>query len=628
MCGISGFFDRKKVLNEGTIHKYNSILKHRGPDANGALFMNSDYGNLGIGHVRLAIVDLSHEGNQPYTYNNLVLSYNGEIYNFQEIRDELVKHGYFFKSNSDTEVVLKAFDCWRTDCVDKFNGMFAFAIYDQSINKIFICRDRIGVKPLYYYYDQETFVFSSEMKVILQTSSLDNSLDLGAIADFFQYGYTKSPNTIVKNIKKLTPGCWLAFDISSNTINLKSYWFVGDYFSREKFKGGYRDALLQAEDLIRSSCAYRTVGDVEVGTFISGGYDSTLIAQFLNNDSKNKLRSFTVSFPDGQDESKHASKIAKILNLEHHLIECTSFKAGIIIEQLADYIDDPFDDTSLVPMIILSELASDYVKVVITGDGADENFGGYTGYRKSTDRMRLIRNLRFGKFSPEIYGFLSKITPTSYGSNYVSKLFLGISEVQKFTGSNQFVKLNEFETGLSDRLINGLLNNNKSKNFTQTLSSVIDERDILFQLDIVGSLRDKLLTKFDKSTMAHSIEGREPFLDHRIIEFSAQLPFDFKIGMDSDKKILKDIVHKYLPQQVMERPKMGFDPPIFKWLRTELKFLLDDLYNYENLKKYGFFNVDYAIKLKNRFLLGDEKMNNIVWRIFIFQIWLKKWSNN
>lgn len=626
MCGISGFFDRSFNLNSTTLQKYCEVLKHRGPNDNGIYENNFTTGKLGFAHTRLSILDLSPLGHQPMIFENWVIVLNGEIYNFKEIRNQLINKGYTFTSESDTEVVLKAFDCWGMDCVQQFIGMFAFAIADTQNQNIYLCRDRAGVKPLYYYFDHEKLVFGSEMKVFFQTENIQKNISTSGLYQFLQYGYVKGPNTIVENINKLEPGTWLVYNTNNNTITNTTYWNITEHYKKPKFNGSFTDAVNEGETLIKSACNYRMVADVPVGIFLSGGFDSSMVTALLQKDRTQKLKTFTIGFPDGVDESKDAKKIAAHLGTDHTSYDCSYSDAKEIIPQLPFFYDEPIGDISAIPTMLVSKLARKEVTVALSADGGDELFGGYPGYKHSISRMQKINKIPFAPITSTILNITGNLIQSN--NPWLSKKLLGIGNVLKYKNERQFVELNKHVNGLPNGTINNII---KHKQLTETksnFSNLTNVVDSLFVLDFEQTLRDYLLIKVDRATMAYSLEGREPLLDHRLIEFSAQLPFDYKIDQFNNKKIIKEIVYKYLPKELMDRPKVGFDLPIFDWLKTDLKYLLDEYLSESNLNKSDLFNTKQIIQMKNLFLANQLKEKDLIWRLLVFQMWYTKWIKN
>ncbi len=626
MCGISGFLDHSETLNQVTLNKYCEIMNHRGPNDKGTHFQKNEFGNIGLAHARLSILDLSAHGHQPMHYNQYSLVLNGELYNFKEIRQTLLTKGYSFNSETDTEVVLKAYDCWGMECVTQFIGMFAFAITDSSTNKIYLCRDRAGVKPLYYYLDHKQFVFGSELKVFFNTPTINKTINPNSLYEFLQYGYVKGPETLLNNVKKLDPGNWLIIDQVSLSNTTQKYWKIIDYYKLPKFEGSFEEAVDASEKIIQTACNYRMIADVPVGIFLSGGFDSSMVTALLQKNNSQKLKTFTIGFPDGVDESADATEIAKFLGTDHTSYNCTYKDAKEIISTLPYFFDEPIGDISAIPTMLVSKLAKKDVTVALSADGGDELFGGYPGYRKSIALMQQINRIPFAKASSQIFQTLGHLSEPF--KPWFSKKTMGIGKVLNYKKEQQFVEIYKHVNGLPTGVINQVLKSKKQQSIYIKIDNLTDTNDALFILDFEQSLRDYLLIKVDRATMAYSLEGREPLLDHNLIEFSAQLPFDYKIDQFNNKKIIKEIVYKYLPKELMDRPKVGFDLPIFDWLKTDLKYLLDEYLSETNLNKSGLLNTKQIIKMKNLFLANQLKEKDLIWRLLVFQMWYTKWIKN
>jgi len=626
MCGISGFFDHSETLNPLTLNTYCEVMNHRGPNDKGTHFQKNELGNLGLAHVRLSIQDLSALGQQPMYFNQYNIVLNGEIYNFKEIRQTLLEKGYTFNSETDTEVVLKAFDYWGMDCVAQFIGMFAFAITDNTTNKIYLCRDRAGVKPLYYYIDNKQFVFGSELKVFLNTPTINKTINPTSFYEFLQYGYVKGPDTLLNKVYKLEPGNWLIVDQALLSFKLQNYWKIIDYYKLPKFAGSFEEAVDASEKIIQTACNYRMIADVPVGIFLSGGFDSSMVTALLQKNNSQKLKTFTIGFPDGVDESEDATKIAQYLGTDHTSYNCTYHDAKTIIPTLPYFFDEPIGDISAIPTMLVSKLAKKEVTVALSADGGDELFGGYPGYKQNIAIMEQINKIPFAGVSSQIFQTIGHLSAPF--KPWFGKKTVGIGKVLKHKKEQQFVELYKHVNGLPTGVINQVVKSKKQQTITTKIDGLTDVDDALFVIDFEQSLRDYLLIKVDRATMAYSLEGRDPLLDHKLIEFSAQLPFHYKIDANSNKKIIKEIVYKYIPKEMMDRPKIGFDLPIFDWLKTDLKFLLEEFLSKEALQLSGLLNVEKSSYFVKLFLTNQLKENDLIWRLLVFQMWYFAWIKN
>ena len=628
MCGIFGFVDFKKQLNNENLKLMLKATEHRGPDDSGTDFYTNCVENIGLGQNRLAIIDLSDAGHQPMHYKDLTVIFNGEIYNFNEIKEELHVKGHKFNSHSDTEVILHSYKEWGIKCVDRFIGMFAFVIYDRSRNSMVLFRDRAGVKPLFYYWNDDLFLFGSEMKSLMTIDKFKKEIDLDAVNLFMDYGYVPSPLCIFKNCMKLSPGHTLTLDLSNKKYIVEKYWEVIDFYQKPKLNITYDEAKAKLESLLISAFNYRMVSDVPVGVFLSGGFDSTAVAAILQNGRKEKIKTFTIGFEEGNNEAPYSKVIADYLGTEHTEHYCSTKEAQSIIPMLPYYYDEPFADSSAIPTILVSKIARQHVKVSLSADGGDEIFAGYIYYRSFVKTADLL--LKIPSFVRKIIGFAAKVVynvvPQSDFktrlTRYIKVLFASDMDIPFLLHESYFK--------LPDTVRKKLFKNtklNKAKSIQSNKNPFIQETlSAGLAMDYKMYLQNDILTKVDRATMSVSLEGREPFLDHRIIEFVAQLPFTFKLG-NASKMILKDIVYKYIPKNMMDRPKSGFEIPVSQWLKGDLSYLLDDYLNEGALKESGIFNIDFVKQLKKDFFSSKLKDPFIIWKILQFQMWYKKWMN-
>ncbi|MDY7219413.1 asparagine synthase (glutamine-hydrolyzing) [Denitrificimonas sp. JX-1] len=612
MSGLLGLVDHTKSISTDIFREMLASMKHRGPDGEGVESFSHDACSILLGHKRLSILDLSSKGHQPMVYEDLAIIHGGKIYNFKEIQQELIENGYEFKSDSDTEVILKAYHCWGVKSIDKFRGMFAFAIYDFHKQEITVFRDRVGVKPLYYFITDTEFIFSSELKPFLKCSAFDKSIDYESVSSYLYFGYIHAPRTIFKAAKKLLPGHYLKFDLVSRNIKLERYWNVKDYYSEIKMKS--EDYLNELENIIIESFKLRKVSNVPIGAFLSGGIDSSLVAAILQKNSNTPINTFTIGFEDEKyDESGHAKKIANYLGTNHTERICKKEDALEIIKILPKTFDEPFGDSSAIPTILASKLAKEKVSVVLSGDGGDELFCGYLGYTLMEKRFPFIHKFPFKNLILKIIDlipiplvFLNRINEKFYTKFMRFKSVLEHDDIATAFKASSFVFCKEEIKKLT------------SHNFSIEKESYVETSQLekMMISDFKGYLPDDLLVKVDRATMSVSLEGREPLLDHKIIEFAAGM----KISQKKNKKALKKILKRYIPEELFLRNKQGFGIPINSWLRGDLKYLLDDYLSKERLVKYGFFNPDYVSELLKLFY---EKKNDDrkIWTILMFQMW-------
>ena len=631
MCGISGFVDFNKRSDLGILKSMTDVINYRGPDDEGTFIKEWPHSITGLGHRRLSILDLSPLGHQPYHYKNLSMVYNGEVYNFQEIREKLVKKGYSFKSNSDTEVIIKAYEAYGIRCVDEFIGMFAIALLDHDKEMLYLVRDRAGVKPVYYYWKNDVLLFGSELKSFHQHPLFVKELDYDSLSLYFQYSYIPAPYTIFKNAYKLKPGHILELDLKRKDIKDYAYWSVLDHYNKPKLNISYQDAEAEVEKLMKSAFEYRMVADVPVGVFLSGGYDSSAVAAILQAGRTEKLKTFSIGFDvEKFNEAPHAKKVAQHLGTDHTEHYCTHKEAFDIIPKLPDIYDEPFGDNSIIPTTLVSQLAIKQVKVALSGDGGDEIFAGYPKFGMSLNYTRQFPGW-FQSFMSKGMGLIDpdNIPGTKRAFNFATRYrkmqmiwskqdpLYAMKIISQFNTEEELRKRlkHPFQLRKTDFDLNGEINSSN------------DDVNRMLAVDFRTFLVDNNLTKVDRATMSVSLEGREPLLDHRIIEFAAQLPSSYKFDKGRTKIILKNIVHKYIPQQVMERPKMGFIVPIMGWFRNELKDLILQNLDEGVLKRDDIFNFKEVITIRDQYLNGHSVNVQKLWHILLFQMWKRRWND-
>ncbi|MGB4845503.1 MAG: asparagine synthase (glutamine-hydrolyzing) [Ferruginibacter sp.] len=635
MCGISGFTDFNHKTDRGVLEKMNRMLQHRGPDGEGYGIYNSKNAVIGLGHRRLSIIDLSEGGSQPQTFNGLHITYNGEIYNYAEIKKQLIDKGHHFQSHSDTEVILHAYYEWGSDALQKFIGMFAFVIYDETKQQLFACRDRAGVKPFFYYFKDGLFLFGSELKALMQHPDFKKEINTDAVAAFLQYGYVPTPHCIFNNAHKLKPGHFLTINLQNRQLETTQYWNVYDAYNKPTLDISLPDAITETEKLLTSAFQYRMVSDVPVGVFLSGGYDSSCVTAILQKNNTEKIKTFTIGVPDaGLNEAPFAKAIADHLGTDHTEYYCTQKEALEIVPQLPFFYDEPFADSSAIPTTLVSRIAREKVTVALSADAGDEIFAGYNRY----DYM-----IKYGKKLQQIPGFMRKgaaalmnVIPAD-SIPLMNKKYLFHSRYEKLKGLLKDPSEKQFFKSMSRQLNEKAL----SKLFKQNIadmSTAFDSVELkqeqystlsyMMAIDYQTYLVDDILQKVDRAGMSVSLEGREPFLDHRVIEWAAQLPLQYKYNQGNKKFIIKEIVHQYIPQQMMDRPKMGFGIPIAEWLEKDLKPFVDCYFDEAFISKQNIFNNEEIQRIKNSFYKGKAERAEKIWFILMFQMWYDKWINN
>jgi len=630
MCGIAGFIDYTGQSTETVLKEMTDTLEHRGPDGSGYEVYNNV---IGLGHRRLSILDLSQGGHQPMPFNNYRITFNGEVYNFGEIKDSLIKLGHTFTSGSDTEMILHAFQEWGISCIDRFIGMFAFVLFDSSKGEVYCVRDRAGVKPFFYYWKDDLFLFGSELKALLKHPLFVRKVDLNAVAAYMQYGYVPTPNCIWQDTKKIRPGHYLKISLNTKEVTENRYWNVYDSYNKPTLDIGFEEAKKETKKILTSACNYRMISDVPVGVFLSGGYDSTTVAAMLQKDRTEKIKTFTIGVPDaGLNEAPYAKAIAEHLGTDHTEYYCTEKEALEMVHKLPFFYDEPFADSSAIPTSLVSKIAKKDVTVALSADAGDEVFAGYNRYHYLS---------QYGKSLNRIPGFarsgLSKLM------NLVSADSVPVLR-NKYVFHNRYEKLKSLLVDPSvknmllslsqqynDSKVNDLMLHDVKELDTMFVSDELAEKywsDLSYMLavDYQTYLLDDILQKVDRATMSVGLEGREPFLDQRIIEWAAQLPNDFKYFKGIKKYILREINKEYIPSKLMDRPKMGFGIPIEKWLMVELKDVVYDFCNQDSIVSQAIFNPTVVEKLLTDFYGGKKELGSKVWYLLMFQMWYRAYA--
>ncbi len=637
MCGIVGIIDfNKNRVDEEIFSSMIDSLYHRGPDDKGMVWFDTEAGKVWLGHRRLSIIDLSELGHQPMQFENLSIVYNGEVYNFREVRKELEKEGYKFNSHSDTEVILKAYHRWGIKCVDKFRGMWVFAIFDKSTQTLTICRDRLGIKPIYWYFKNGLFLFASELKAFFKFPYFSKEINGTALSMYLQFGYIPAPFSIFENTFKLEPASFLTLSKSQN-ISFEKYWDIKSITSKKTLSANEETLTRELEETLTESFKYRLVADVPVGVFLSGGIDSSLVCAILQSQMSDKLKTFTIGFYENKYNEAHwAKKVAEYIGTEHTEFYCTAKDAFEVIPKLPEIYDEPFGDSSGIPTYLVSKLAREYVKVALSADGGDEQFLGYVRYQMIGDKLRTINKFPIRIALKNILPLLSAKT----AERLYSKLKFILPEVTNFR--DKFIKLKESlkyadpyeQYEFANRVFSddelrllGIKPNAKRLSELKGVShKSYDIMRFMSLLDICTYLPDDILTKVDRATMSVSLEGREPLLDHKIVEFSAKLPNELKYKDGESKYILKRILRRYLPNELIDRPKQGFGVPIYEWFRKELTDLYREYLSYNRMKSIGMFNADFVKDLLTNYINGEDVGYVKLWVLFIFELWREKWK--
>jgi len=626
MCGIVGIFDLKdkREINRNLLSRMNETQHHRGPDE-GNIHVEA---GLGFGHRRLSIIDLS-SGQQPMISadSNAVLTYNGEVYNFLELKKELEELGYNFKTHCDTEVILYAWQAWGEACVERFRGMFAFAVWDREQQTLFLARDRLGVKPLYYSeLCSGHLIFSSELKALKQHPDFPKKFDATAIEDYFGFGYIPDPKTIYKNVYKLEPGYCLTIKRGQQKYQPRQYWNIS--FSPRPAQ----DEKSTAEELItrlREAVKIRMVADVPLGAFLSGGVDSSAIVAMMAGLSKDPVNTCSISFGDpAYNESKFAAQVAERYHTQHR-VEQVNADDFSLIDQLAGLYDEPYADSSALPTYRVCQLAKKQVTVVLSGDGGDENLGGYRRYRwhKYEEQMRAWLPTSIRK---PVFGLLGQVYPKA---DWAPKLFRAKSTFESIARDSLEGYFHSVST-LSDELRSNLFSAKLKQDLQGYKAVEVFRRhadnaqtdnplSLVQYLDIKTYLPGDILTKVDRASMAHALEVRVPLLDHQLVEWMAGLSPDIKLKGRVGKYIFKKSLEAYLPDDILYRPKMGFSVPLDAWFKGPLKQKVREALLGGTITQSGLFNQKFIEHMVAQHQSGLKDYSTPIWSLLMFEAFLR-----
>jgi len=638
MCGLAGFLCNNYSFDnwDNILLKMGDSLSHRGPDDKG-IWIEKRIG-VGLSHRRLSIHDLSKSGHQPMfsSSSRYVVAYNGEIYNFQQLRLKLLKAGLSFQGNSDTEVLLAAIEKWGlVRSLRCFEGMFAIALFDRKKKTLSLIRDRIGEKPLYYGWQGKgstrTFLFGSELKALRAHPTWNAEVSRNSLSELLRYNYIPSPKTIYSHIYKLSPGCLLNIQLINGVWNeqgVEKWWSLEDSFDRPKFSGTFCDAVDELDNLLRGVISDQNVADVPVGAFLSGGIDSSTIVGIMQSISSRSVNTFTVGYSEkNYDESTFAKSISNHLSTNHTELITTPKDALSIIPELPNIYDEPFSDASQIPTVLISKLASEKVSVSLSGDGGDEVFGGYNRYVWAPIIIKYLKTC-----PKSIRQFLAKRLST-IPSHIIDKMFFGqtrhpVEKIQKISSVLAAKGEYEFYSQLThiwkDPVPVKGAEYERNELFKEAIwnsSGLFSEK--MMRYDMCTYLPDDILVKVDRAAMHASLENRSPFLNHRIIEFAESLPLNMKINSKTGKLILREVLYKYVPSSLFTQGKSGFAIPIDSWLRGPLRDWAEELISEDRLKNDNFFDVATVRNIWNEHVSGRGNYQYELWGVLMFQGWLE-----
>lgn len=654
MCGLSGFIPSQKLKSSNLTNISSSMidaLVHRGPDAYGNWI--EDNNKLVLGFRRLAIQDLSSAGNQPMQSNSnrFVIIFNGEIYNHLEIRKEIdlhVNENFKWKGSSDTETILESIELWGIDgMLKRLHGMFSFAVFDKKLDRLTLARDRMGEKPLYFGTVNNSFVFASELKAIKRFPNFNNAICRKSLAKYLQYNFIPSPLSIYQNIYKLNPGSIVEINILSESFQCtqqRRFWQIKKNENTEEILDDSEETIQILEKSLKKVIKNQMLSDVPLGAFLSGGVDSSLIVSLMQSCSLNKVKTFTIGFEDNIfDESPHAKLIANHLNTDHTEMILDSKSAQNVIYDLPYIYDEPFADSSQIPTYLVSKIAKQKVTVALSGDGGDEIFGGYNRYIWApriwkninrvpvTLRPLLLKVLNsFPKFGLlNLQNFINIMQSKAGGIETISNKFTKFQRLIQSSSQKNFYNnllsqwpdLTLLVQGInSDDLI---FEKDSYENFPENQFFSDNFVTSMMDADSVHYLPDDVLCKVDRASMANSLETRAPFLDHELIELARRLPNSLLINNGVGKIALRKILYKYVPKQLIERPKTGFSIPIADWLRGPLREWAEDNLSESRIKSEGYLNQELISLIWQEHISGRYDWSDRLWGVLMFESWLK-----
>jgi len=660
VCGITGFWDSTHQFRAddaaAVLRCMTCAIRHRGPDDEG--YFQDAAAGIALGHRRLSVIDLSPEGHQPMASasGRFVMVYNGEVYNHRSLRQELAGAGAAFRGHSDTEAMLAAIEHWGLDeALQRFIGMFAFALWDRRERTLSLVRDRLGIKPLYYGWVGRRFVFASELKAVTAMPGFDNAIDRDALCLLLRHNYIAAPHSIYRGLRKLEPGTVLTLgtadmsrasaDAAMLSANTRAFWSARDVAAAglaDRLRLSDREAIDELDRLLRDAVALRMEADVPLGAFLSGGIDSSLVVALMQVQSRRPVQTFSIGFREkGYDEAMHARAVAKHLGTEHHELYVTAQDALDVVPKLPGMFDEPFSDSSQIPTFLVAQMARRNVTVSLSGDGGDELFGGYRRYfagrkiERALGSMPIALQHGAARSLSRRPGFYEAMLA---GANACLPSRLKMRRPR----AKVAVLARMLEAGSQDERYRLMMSHNRHPmevvlQASEPLLSIgnpvnamhaggVIER-MMFN-DLVTYLPGDILAKVDRASMAVSLEARVPLLDHRVVEFSWRVPIEQKVRNGRGKWLLRQVLDRYVPRRLMERPKQGFGVPIGAWLRGPLRDWAETLLDERRLREEGYFEPGHVRQLLDNHLSGNANEGARLWDVLMFQAWLAEAARN
>ena len=619
MCGITGFFSSPDSFSVGSLDAMTDSMSHRGPDDRGVC-LEADSG-IALGHRRLSVLDLSPLGHQPMksACGRYLVAYNGEIYNHMALRGELEFAGYSFSGTSDTETLLTAVVHWGLrGAVERFVGMFAFALWDRNERKLFLVRDRLGIKPLYYGRAGKDFIFASELKALAAHPDFVREMNMDALALFFRHNYIPAPYAVFEGVHKLEPGSILSISSAEATPTIERYWSAEEIWGQglnTPFGGSLEEAVDALDQLISDAVGCRLLSDVPLGAFLSGGIDSSMVVAAMQAVSSTPVKTFTIGFHESShDEAEHARAVANHLGTDHTELYVDSRALLDTVPRIPTIWDEPFSDPSQIPTQLLSELTRRHVTVSLSGDGGDELFAGYTRYSEGVRHGRLhgipypVRALASAVAAKGLLGKKNRQRFKALASQRFSDMYRYMLSHHK---NPESLVLNGSEP---DTIFAGHAGENWGDRIQQ-----------MSWLDLETYLPDDILVKLDRASMSTSLEARVPLLDHRVAEFAARLPSSMKVHGTTGKVVLRKVLERYVPRELFDRPKKGFGMPISTWLRGDLLEWADALLSTDRMKRQGYLDASQVQSMWHEHRTGKRDWAYCLWDILMFQAWADEW---